>query len=309
MHRLYFWGERYLFRPTRPQKLLSYTLLPLTLLYCAIMKLRRRLAAPREFGLPIIGIGNLIVGGSGKTPMAIAIAERIHLPKAIVLRGYKRASRGMVVVSDGTRILCDLSRSGDEAMLLARRTDAIVIVSEDRTEGIEEAKRRGAQVVLLDDAFGKTAIKKFDILLRPRHDPSNPFCLPSGPYRESPALYAHADLCLREGRDFTREVTLPKGCEKMLLVTAISRPERLDPYLPPDIPKALFPDHATFDEAHLRTLMSRLDARCILTTAKDAVKMERFSLPIAILELRIELSQEAWRKIEAFIASYGTMSS
>jgi len=308
MHNLYFWGERYLFHPSFFQKVLSWTLLPLTALYCLIAILKRYFAKPHDYGIPIISIGNLIVGGSGKTPMTIAIANRIRKPKAIVLRGYGRKSKGLLIVSEIGKIKADVSRSGDEAMLLAQSTDATVIVSEKRGPAIEKAIEMGAEVVLLDDGFGKTQIKKFDILLRPKNDPANPFCLPSGPYREPKHLYQKADLTLREGVDFKRVVTIKNPAKKMLLVTAISKPERLDPFLPSDIEKITFPDHYNFSEKQLRALLKAHHAERILTTAKDAVKMEPFDLPLSLLDLKLKIDPILFKKIESFIASYDKIS-
>ncbi len=304
MHALYFWVERYLFRPSLSQKFLSFALLPLSALYCLVVVFRRTFSHPKDFGVPIVSIGNLIVGGSGKTPVTIAIANQIAKPKAIVLRGYGRRSKGLAVVSREGKILTDVLRSGDEAMLLARSTDATVIVSSKREIAIDKAIRMGAKVVLLDDGFGKTAIEKLDILLRPKKDPDNPFCLPSGPYREPAYLYEKGALTLRETYDFKRTVTIQNPTPRMLLVTAISKPERLDPYLPPKIPKVLYPDHYDFKKEELVALLAKHKATSILTTAKDAVKMERFGLPLSLLDLKVEIDAGVMETIENFIASY-----
>jgi len=164
---LILWVEEYLFYPkTFLQFLLSFLLLPLTFLYCFVVISKRLFAKKIDFKVPIISIGNLTVGGSGKTPLTIELAKEYE-NCAIVLRGYGRTSKGLVVVSKEKNILCDVSQSGDEAMLYAKSLpNATVIVSEDRTKAIELAKSFTCQPIFLDDGFSKSYIKKFDILIK-----------------------------------------------------------------------------------------------------------------------------------------------
>jgi tetraacyldisaccharide 4'-kinase len=196
--------ERFFYSPSFGQKALSWSLYPLALLYCSFVRLRRKFASPKDYGLPVISVGNLIVGGSGKTPFTIALTKRLQ-DVAIVSRGYGRTSKGVVVVSQNGVIMSDVDRSGDEAMLMAKSLPhASVIVSEDRAKGIEKAKSMGAKVVILDDGFSKVNIKKFDILLKPSMLFENSFCLPVGPFREPPSYYKKADLVAVENIDYTR---------------------------------------------------------------------------------------------------------
>ena len=111
---LVFWGEKYLFSPGVFEWFLALLLLPLSLLYCLVVWIKFKTSKIKDYGIPIVSIGNLIVGGSGKTPLTVALAKRYSNP-AIVLRGYGRKSKGMHVVSDGNKVLCDVSSSGDEA--------------------------------------------------------------------------------------------------------------------------------------------------------------------------------------------------
>ncbi|MEA1914161.1 MAG: tetraacyldisaccharide 4'-kinase, partial [Campylobacterota bacterium] len=198
------WVEEYLFFPTPLQQLISALLLPLTLLYCLIVSTKRILAKKKYFGIPVIGIGNLLVGGTGKTPVTIALAKD-KKNVAVVLRGYGRQSKGLIAVSNKGKILTNVQQSGDEAMLLALSLpNAIVIVSQKREEGIVKAKELGAKLVFLDDGFSQYGIEKYDILVRPQEEPSNIFCLPSGGYREPKIMYGIANQVLLEGKDFNR---------------------------------------------------------------------------------------------------------
>lgn len=287
------------------QRLLSYLLLPLSAIYCTIVMYKRFIAPKKPFTskIPIISIGNLTVGGNGKTPLCITLAKE-YQNVAIILRGYGRGSHGLVLVSQEGQIKCDARASGDEAMLFAKSLPhATVIVSEDRIEAITYAKTLGIRLIFLDDGFSKSHIAKFDILVKPNPEPNNPFCLPSGPYREPKFLYKKANLVVEEGVDFDRYVTVLNPTERMLLVTAISKPSRLDKYLPPNvIGKVTFRDHYIYREDELLELLHSHNATSILTTQKDAVKMSNFYIPLSILELEVKVSQNIKDHIKSFLA-------
>lgn len=304
--RIVLWVEAYLFYPTSLiQRLLSYLLLPLSAIYCAIVLSKRFLGKKRKlfFTIPIVSIGNLTVGGNGKTPFCIALAKD-YTNVAIVLRGYGRKSHGLILVSDNGQIMCDAMASGDEAMLYAKSLpESTVIVSEDRVEAIRFAKKRGAKIIFLDDGFSKSHISKIDILVKPNPEPQNSFCLPSGPYREPRFLYKYADMIISEEIDFVRHVEVLNPTEKMLLVTAISKPSRLDAYLPQNvIAKVSYEDHYMYNEKELEALMHEHNATSILTTQKDAVKMATFDIPLSILKLEVEIFPETKTKINALLA-------
>ena len=295
---LIFWGEKYLFSPGIFEKFVSFILFPLSLLYCFIVWYKFKTALLKDFGLPVISIGNLIVGGSGKTPLTVALA-RPYDNVAIVLRGYGRESTGMRLVSSGKEILCDVQTSGDEAMLYATLLpQAIVIVAENREEGILKAKAMGAQIVFLDDAYSKHHIKKLDLLIISAQ--KNSFCLPSGPFRERLWKGKQA-LSVEEGIDFQRRVDISNPSAKMVLVTAISKPYRLDAYLNDEvIEKVYFPDHYCFNEDELKGILKRTGAQTLLVTRKDAVKMQNFELPLSFLELELEVNKEVHQSVKEY---------
>ncbi len=264
------------------------------------MALRRHLARPRSYPVPIVSVGNLVLGGTGKTPFVIALASRYE-KVWIVSRGYGRRSRGLVEVSRPGEILCGVEESGDEPMLMARRLPrAGVIVSEDRPLGIERALERGAEMILLDDGFNRVEIDAFDILLEPA-SLRNRRVLPSGPFREFPSTAERADLLLREGRDWRRIVQIEGAAERMLLATSIARPERLEPWLPEGVVGRFFlPDHAWFDEEVLRQEMERCGAERLLVTEKDRVKMEKIKLPVAEMRLELEIDPAVYDAVDAY---------
>jgi len=112
----------------------------------------------RKIAVPVVSVGNLSVGGTGKTPAVIFLAEYFleqGRRVGIVSRGYGRLSSGTVVVSDGEAILASTEESGDEPMLMARRLPAVpVVVDEDRYRGAQVlVKQFSPDLVLLDDGF------------------------------------------------------------------------------------------------------------------------------------------------------------
>lgn len=262
------------------------------------MYLRFKLQKPQDFGLKIISVGNLNVGGSGKTPLVSALASRYD-NVAIILRGYSRESRGLYVVKDQKDILCDVSVSGDEAMIYASKLkDAIVIVSEDRIKAIQKAKAIGVKIIFLDDAYSKHFIKKFDILIDVKT--SNQNCLPSGPFRERLWRGKEA-LILEDKKDFQRVVRLKNATSKMSLVTAIARPQRLDEFLPDVVSKNYFEDHHSFNKEELEAILKRDGSDSLLVTYKDFVKIKSFGVPLSLLDLELRLSQKLLDRVEEYI--------
>jgi len=296
---LLFWGEKYLFSPGVFEWFLALLLLPLSFIYCFIVWSKFKIAKIKDYGIPIISVGNLIVGGSGKTPLTVALAKRYSNP-AIVLRGYGRTSKGMQVVSDGKDVLCDVKCSGDEAMLYAILVpNAIVIVAEDRVKGIVKAKSMGVEIVFLDDAYSKHFIKKLDLLIVSKQE--NPFCLPSGPYRERLWIGKKA-IELEEGKDFTRKVTISKATSRMVLVTAISKPQRLNSYMTEDVIDAIyFPDHYAFNKQELEDILKKSEADSLLVTHKDAVKMQDFALALSYLELDLDVDESVHQSVQDYV--------
>jgi tetraacyldisaccharide 4'-kinase len=111
-----------------------------------------------KVSVPVISVGNITSGGTGKTPVIKNIAQillKSGKKVAIVSRGYGRESKGFRLVSDAHKILSSVEEAGDEPMYLAQQLrDAIIIVDEQRVRGSQKAiEEYGAQVILLDDGF------------------------------------------------------------------------------------------------------------------------------------------------------------
>lgn len=279
-------------------------LAPLSLLYGSWMFARRVLTSPKDFGIPIVSVGNLMVGGSGKTPFVIALASKLK-GVTVISRGYGRLSRGMVEVSRNGEILVDVEQSGDEPMLMALSLpQCSVIVSEDRHKAIELAKNRGAEVILLDDGFNRVEIKKYEILLEPEMI-KNYLPFPSGAFREFWFSKSVADAVLKEGKDFERVVEIAGPTERMVLLTAISNPQRLDRYLPQDVlAKMYLDDHAYFDKAVIINYMKKHQATSLLCTSKDKVKLDDMNITLSEMKLKLTLNNDIIINIESYIKGY-----
>lgn len=199
---------------------LLYTL---SLVYEQIVRLRlwlfeRRVAKVHALGCLVISVGNLTVGGTGKTPIVEKLARRLTdsgRKVAILSRGYKSVPiplrqrllnrlRGREhaspprVVSDGKNLLLDSARAGDEPYMLAKNLrDVVVLVDRDRVKsGLYAIERFGADTLLLDDGFQYLPLKeRSDVILIDRESPfGNGHLLPRGMLREPVSHLKRADL-------------------------------------------------------------------------------------------------------------------
>jgi tetraacyldisaccharide 4'-kinase len=180
-------------------------------LFALVMRQRRRRALRRvdrkRLSCPVVSVGNLSVGGTGKTPVVAAIAqwlvERGEKP-AVLSRGYRRASPrdGVVVVSDGGRILAGVHESGDEPLMLARAVPgAAVCVSADRhLAGVLAERALGCTVHVLDDGFQHVNLARdLDVLVTTLGEIPGGRVLPFGRLREPMDAAAHAHVLVVVG--------------------------------------------------------------------------------------------------------------
>ena len=169
---------------------------PLGAVYGRVADLRRQWYARhperrRTLGVPVISVGNLVVGGSGKTPVTAALAQLLLKSgerPAILSRGYRRRTRpdDVVVVSDGTSVLASVRESGDEPQMLARSLHGVpVVVCARRYRAGELAVSRfGSTVLVLDDGFQHLELARDVDLLIVSPDDLDEQVLPAGSLRE-----------------------------------------------------------------------------------------------------------------------------
>jgi tetraacyldisaccharide 4'-kinase len=286
--------------------------------YAAIVRRRRERYAARpdlrrRLRRPVVSVGNLAVGGRGKTPL-VATVTRLLLEMgecpAILSRGYARrdAADGVVIVRDPTGIRADLDRAGDEPLMLARQLPgASVLASSDRyLAGLLAEHHLGATVHVLDDGLQHLQLERdVDIVLIAREDVDNPATLPAGRLREplDTLIVADAIVTVDTGVEVTdnepgipvflgRRVTgAPVGVSpgtRVLALAGVARPERFFD----DVRGAgwdvagvrSYPDHHPYTRREVETLVAAArdaGAAAILTTEKDFVRLRPFR-PFAV---------------------------
>lgn len=284
-------------------------------IYAAVnaANLQRRAGRSQLPPLPLISVGNVTVGGSGKTPFVIWLAgelKRACKSPVILCRGDGGSSTDVQLLDPES----DPLSVGDEAVLLYRMSGCPVIAGRDRIEGARMAADHG-DVIILDDGFQYRQLRRAcDIVLVPAEGVGNGNLIPAGPLREPLTALDRADLIVRTGetgsfrplsggrewrwRTVEDRLVQIKGeagraPDKAVAVTAIARPERFLASLGKlgiDIAaRHLFPDHHRFGEGDIAPVLdSGLPAVC---TAKDAVKLAAIwpdNRPLWVLEQRAE---------------------
>ncbi len=298
---------------------LSYFLWPFSLLWQWTMALRqslyrRGIFSTTHFPVPIIVVGNLTVGGNGKTPVIMALVELLRemgFKPGIVSRGYgaalKKGAYLVTATSNATLV-------GDEPLLLARRLNCPLAIGAKRVEAVNMLlAHHDCDVVLSDDGLQHLAMGRAMelILVDGQRQFGNGFCLPAGPLRESvkrlsttPWIIYHSADPAYEQRFFLqphcfRSVTKPELTRSLSsfadqtvdVVAAIGYPQRfLDALqtLGIKVKAKTFRDHHAYDEAELSTYKNKT----LIMTEKDAVKCAAFDLPDAwYLEVSAVLSE------------------
>ncbi|NJM84031.1 MAG: tetraacyldisaccharide 4'-kinase [Tabrizicola sp.] len=307
--------------PDRPA-LAARLLAPIGAAYAAATA--RRLRQPGYLArVPVICVGNLNVGGTGKTPTTIALVERLLARGRVVhvvTRGYGGRAIGPLRVDPRTHSAAD---TGDEPLLLA--AFAPVWVAKDRAAGVRAAEAAGAAVVVLDDGFQNPSVQKSlsIVVVDAARGFGNGLCLPAGPLREPVETgLARADLLLSVGPPSAQQrfgtvwggrIGLPRltgdlqplamGMDwhglRVLAFAGIADPGRFFATLRAEgadvvagIPLA---DHEPFSDRLLQRLeldAQRLGAQ-LVTTEKDAARLpEQFRTKVLALVVRLRLDDE-----------------
>ncbi len=185
---------------------IRFFLWPAGFFYGLIMEARNRLydygiKTTRRLPCPVISVGNLTTGGTGKTPFTIELSrqlQRHYARVAVISRGYGRDSRGVQLVSDGKTMKASPQRGGDEPWLIAKRLPGVIVaVGERRSEAAAMViKDHKPDIIVLDDAFQHRSIRRdVDVLLINHNEPwRGNFPIPAGALREFRHNYRRADL-------------------------------------------------------------------------------------------------------------------
>lgn len=302
---------------------------PLGFLYGAATA-RRVAREGYRASVPVICIGNLNVGGTGKTPATLALLARVK-GAHVVSRGYGGALEGPVLVDPMRHAAAQV---GDEPLLLA--AFAPTWVAKDRATGVKAAEAAGAKLVLLDDGFQNPSVHKdlSLIVVDAERGFGNGLCLPAGPLREPVATgLARAQALLSIGgadaqaqfvQDWGPMIRVPhlRGMltplqmgmdwrgERVLAFAGIGHPDKFFATLRSEgaeIVKAVsLDDHQPLSD----TLLRRLEAEAaglgaqLVTTEKDQVRLPASFRP-KVLTLVVRLQVEDWSFLDAAIAGLG----
>ena len=278
---------------------------------------------------PVISVGNLSVGGSGKTPVVARLAEMLRdagRPVAVLSRGYRGSFGGeCLVVGDGRSVLADAAEAGDEPVMLARSLPGVVVAvgrKRDRVGRAVEA-RFGPRVHLLDDGFQHLRLfRDLDVVCVAARDLADR-PLPAGRLRETPAALARADLILLDADDAAVAALAARHPQRVLrlrrsvmgffgldggerpaparpfLLSGIARPERFHCDVTPRVGHVAgtvaFPDHHAYsgeDMAGVEARARAAGADALVTTAKDAVRLPPSSLPVLVLRVASVVDDE-----------------
>ncbi|RMH46170.1 MAG: tetraacyldisaccharide 4'-kinase [Alphaproteobacteria bacterium] len=314
---------------TRPPGLLARALAPLGAGYALATRLR--LVRPGlRLPVPVICVGNLTAGGSGKTPLVIALVERLAargVAVHVLSRGHGGRLRGPLRVDPVRHRAADV---GDEPLLLA--AFAPVWVARDRAAGGRAACAAGAQVIVMDDGFQNPALVKDLSLLVVDAETGfgNGLCIPAGPLREPlSAGLARADLVVAVGADparlvrrwpqlagrplvgariVARETGMPWQGQRVVAFAGIGRPKKFFATLrglgAEIVAAHPLGDHAPLSPRLLARLVREAEAQdaLLVTTDKDAVRLPRAFRGRAV-PVPVDLRPEAWGPIDAALDS------
>jgi tetraacyldisaccharide 4'-kinase len=279
------------------------------------------MAKPMRVAVPVVCVGNLVVGGSGKTPTALAIAKRLsdlgHTPHFLT-RGYHGHLKGLVRVDPVQKTALEV---GDEPLLLAKA--APTWVSRDRRISAQAAIKDGASVLIMDDGFQNPGLEKdvSIIVIDAGFGHGNGRLLPAGPLRESPAIglaRAHAVVMVDDQMastvsadtgglpivnahlEPTQESTDRLGGARVIGFCGIGRPEKFFQTLGElgctVVRTHGFPDHHPYTDGELERL--RADALTtgarLVTTAKDLARIpSRIAEGLEVLEVDMQFADPA----------------
>lgn len=320
------------------KKIYAYFLLPLSFLYALIFYFRKLLfivGVKKKFAanIPVIVVGNITVGGTGKTPLVIYLIEQLRahgFQPGIISRGYGANVTQALLINDATAV----QECGDEPFLIYHTTKAPVTVCCRRVAAAKMLqKKTTANIIISDDGLQHDALKRDVeiVVVDGKRKLGNCLLLPAGPLRELPCKLNHVDYIITNGpekfsakensyimnlqaegfynlNDPQKKITKDFLFDKNIVaLTAIGNPERFFVTLKNlqlKFEEKTFPDHYFFNEQDLLEFKNKT----IIVTEKDAVKLSGFAAyDIWVLPVRAEINKEFINdllvKINAIIAN------
>lgn len=282
--------------------LMSVLLIPFSLFFLVIHAIKRKLSLERKFKISIICIGNIYVGGTGKTPLSIKIANKIkNYKKTVVIRKHYKSHK-------------------DEYELIRRHTD--LIIGSSRIKAIQQAEKNNFDVAILDDGFQDYSLRKDlnIICFNSSQLIGNGLILPSGPLRESLNSIKRAKIIVINGNknkmfeqkllDISNNIKifytnyLPLNIarfknQKILAFAGIGNPENFFETLKKnglDVKKTLsFPDHYEFKKSEIQDICNDAKKKGLrtLTTEKDYYRIKHMCVNnLDYLKVELQISHE-----------------
>ena len=311
------------------KSIFSTALIPLGFIYALLAKFRMLQSVQKHFDIPIVCIGNLNVGGTGKTPTTISAAQFL-IEKGydvhVVSRGYGGTAKGPLLIND--KDYC-ASEVGDEALMLSAY--APTWLADKRSAGIKNAISDGAEIILLDDGFQDPSFyKDLSILtVNAKKGFGNKRCIPAGPLRETLSSgLKRADVLISIGAESSQNnfkkiyggyINLPIAIAnlevlntgiswenmKVIAFAGIAHPENFFEALRAQGANIVSCQSLSDHQKLSSTLMTRLieGARAenaqLVTTEKDYVRLpKQFRTEVITLPVRIKLNENlSWDKI------------
>ena len=309
----------------------SYGLLPLGLVYGAVSKLNIFLRSRKAYKSSscVISIGNINVGGTGKTPLTIALAEHLHSQGhkvAIVGHAYKASIEMSEVVDNSFNV----EQIGDEAsqMLKMLPKQVMLIVGKNRLDSVKLAEERGADVILLDDGYTATYITRHVniVVVDGKVQLGNQFVMPAGPLREPISGLNRSDCLVVINRHRTLDFAYDD--KTFYLKTKISYSDKLTTKslfafcglgVPSKFYNSLnkeglclqetksFADHHSYTDQDISKLVMQAKQQKLqlVTTFKHIVKIDsKYHDDIQAVELKLELTKAIKSFLEQKIADF-----
>ena len=285
------------------KNIISILLLPLSIAYLLIFSLVKKITKPKEFNIPVLCVGNIYLGGTGKTPTSIFLSDEISKQgkKTVILRKYYK-------------------NHIDEYNLINNNSQNLII-NKDRQKGIEVAEK-DYDVVILDDGFQDHKIKKNlnIICFNSNQLVGNGFTLPSGPLRESLNSLKDVKIVIINGtRNFEFEKKILKINKNLKIFNSFYKPNNVDQFKNKNLlaiagignpenffrilkensldikEQLIFPDHYQFTKAEFKEIAENAKEKNyqIITTEKDFYKVKDFDIKgLKYLKVSLEINKK-----------------
>ena len=283
--------------------LTSILLLPISLIVRLIVLIRKTFIRELRFEIPIICIGNIYLGGTGKTPLSINLAKELSIlnKKPVIIRKYYKQHK-------------------DEYNMI-KENFKYLIAKKDRTHGIKDAIKSGFDTVILDDGFQDYKIRKnLNIICFSKQLLGNGMLIPSGPLRESIDSLKHAHIVIINGvqnLDFEKkllrvnnevsvfyskyiliDIEKYKG-KKLLVIAGIGNPENFFELIEMQNlnieKKLIFPDHYQFSKSEILNIINEAKKNNyqVVMTEKDYYRVKDYNLPeVQYIKVKLEITEK-----------------